>query len=82
MKFPFKNSFLSWMLKKRMHQIDLFLKYPIAVQKEVLSVLLETTKDTAFAEDHDFASINSSYWLSSLISIMFFRHSAHYDIRY
>ena len=59
MKFPFKNSFLSWMLKKRMHQIDLFLKYPIAVQKEVLSVLLETTKDTAFAEDHDFASINS-----------------------
>ena len=59
MKFPFKNSFLSWVLKKRIHQIDLFMKYPIAVQKEVLSALLETTKNTAFGLEHNFSSINS-----------------------
>ncbi|MEE2700279.1 MAG: GH3 auxin-responsive promoter family protein [Bacteroidota bacterium] len=59
MKLPFKNSFLSWVLKKRMHQIDFFLKYPIAVQKEVLSELLETAKNTVFSEEYDFPSINS-----------------------
>ena len=45
MKIPFKNSILSWGLKKRIHQMDLFLKYPIAVQKDLLLNLIEKAKD-------------------------------------
>ena len=45
MKIPFKNSILSWMMKKRMHQIDLFLKYPFLVQNKLLLSLLEKAKN-------------------------------------
>ena len=33
MPIPLVNSVASWILKKRFHQIDLFLKYPYEVQK-------------------------------------------------
>ena len=59
MKIPFKNSILSWMVKKRMHQIDLFLKYPFLVQNELLFSLLEKAKNTIFGKEHDFSSIKS-----------------------
>ena len=59
MKIPFKNSILSWGLKKRIHQMDLFLKYPIAVQKDLLLNLIEKAKDTEFGKENSFASIKS-----------------------
>ena len=59
MKIPFKNSILSWMFKKRMHQIDLFLKYPFLIQNELLFILLEKAKNTIFGEKHNFSSIKS-----------------------
>ena len=59
MKIPFKNSILSWMMKKRMHQIDLFLKYPFLVQNELLLSLLEKAKNTVFGNEHNFSSIKS-----------------------
>ena len=59
MKIPFKNSILSWMVKKLMHQIDLFLKYPFLVQNELLFVLLEKAKNTIFGKEYDFSSIKS-----------------------
>jgi len=55
----FLNSILSWVMKKRIHQIDLFLKYPIDVQSEILKKLITTAKDTEFGKKNDFASINS-----------------------
>ncbi|MBX7093463.1 MAG: GH3 auxin-responsive promoter family protein [Flavobacteriales bacterium] len=55
---PF-NSIFSWLIKKRMHQIDLFLKYPIEVQQEWFEKLIHTAKDTEFGKMHHFASINS-----------------------
>ena len=36
MPIPIVNSLASWFLKKRFHQIELFLKYPIDVQNELL----------------------------------------------
>ncbi len=55
----FLNSILSWVMKKRIHQIDLFLKYPIDVQSEILKKLITTAKDTEFGKKYNFATIDS-----------------------
>lgn len=52
------NSILSWFLKKRKHQIDSFTKYPLMVQQEVLSNLVQFSKKTKFGECYHFSSIN------------------------
>lgn len=59
MAIPFVNSIISWFLKKRKHQMELFLKYPIDVQDELLMRLIQFAKSTEFGEEHDFTSINS-----------------------
>lgn len=46
-------------MKKRVHQIELFIKYPIDVQKEVLQNLLETAKNTVFGKEHKFHEIKN-----------------------
>ena len=45
MAIPLFNSIASWLLKKRFHQIELFLKYPGEVQQEVLQQLLDLRTD-------------------------------------
>jgi len=55
---PF-NSIFSWIIKKRIHQIELFKKYPLEVQSEVFQQLLEKGKSTEFGEKFDFKSISS-----------------------
>ncbi len=59
MPIPLVNSIASWFLKKRFHQIELFLKYPNEVQNELLLDLIETAKDTQIGRQYDFASIHS-----------------------
>ncbi|MBS0001367.1 MAG: GH3 auxin-responsive promoter family protein, partial [Cyclobacteriaceae bacterium] len=46
-------------MKKRMHQIALFRKYPNEVQDELFQKLIETARDTQFGREHNFASINN-----------------------
>jgi hypothetical protein len=53
------NSIFSWVMKKRMHQIELFLKYPIEVQEELFLKLIESARDTRFGKEHDFRHINN-----------------------
>ncbi|MBU2907698.1 MULTISPECIES: GH3 auxin-responsive promoter family protein [Arenibacter] len=53
------NSIASWLLKKRYHQIELFLKYPEEVQDEVLHQLLSFAEDTEMGRKYDFESIAS-----------------------
>ena len=55
---PF-NSIFSWIIKKRIHQIDLFKKYPFEVQMEVFQNLIEKGKSTAFGKKHQFKSIQT-----------------------
>ncbi len=57
MPIPLVNSIASWFLKKRFHQIELFLKYPNEVQNELLLSLLEVAKNTEIGKTYDFASI-------------------------
>ncbi len=59
MSIPLVNSIASWFLKKRFHQIDLFLKYPNEVQNELLLNLIKFAKHTEFGKAHDFGSINN-----------------------
>lgn len=59
MPIPLFNSIASWLLKKRYHQIELFLKYPEEVQEEVLHQLLDIAEDTEIGKAFDFASIHS-----------------------
>ncbi len=59
MPIPIVNSIASWFLKKRFHQIELFLKYPNEVQMELLNNLIKTAKNTEIGTKYDFASINN-----------------------
>ena len=59
MPFSFINTVASWMLKKRMHQIELFVKYPIDVQYEELKKLVQVAKNTEFGKKYDFSSIDN-----------------------
>ncbi|WP_405208251.1 GH3 auxin-responsive promoter family protein [Aquimarina sp. LLG6339-5] len=59
MPIPLVNSIASWFLKKRFHQMELFLKYPNEVQLELLHVLLETARNTEFGKTYDFSSIHN-----------------------
>ncbi|WP_394750696.1 GH3 auxin-responsive promoter family protein [Spongiimicrobium salis] len=59
MPIPLFNSIASWLLKKRYHQIELFLKYPAEVQEEVLHQLVSTAKDTEMGKRYEFDTINN-----------------------
>jgi hypothetical protein len=53
------NSFFSWIMKKRIHQIELFIKYPIDVQEELLRKLISTAKNTEIGKFFDYNSIKN-----------------------
>ncbi len=55
----FVNSVLNWWIKKRIHQIELFSKYPVEVQNEVFKKLITTARDTEWGKKYDYRSINS-----------------------
>ncbi len=55
---PF-NTVLSWFMKKRVHQIELFKKYPLEVQLEWFERLLNEGRETAFGQEHGFEDITT-----------------------
>ena len=57
MPFPLFNSIASWILKKRIHQIELFMKYPQEVQTELLGTLLNKAQKTETGLRYDFKNI-------------------------
>ncbi|VAV82421.1 putative auxin-regulated protein [hydrothermal vent metagenome] len=69
MPFPLINSVASWFLKKRFHQIDLFLKYPNEVQNELLLTLIDSAKDTQIGKQYDFASIQNYKTFSERVPV-------------
>ena len=69
MPIPIVNSIASWFLKKRFHQIELFLKYPNEVQNELLLNLIDTAKNTEIGKQYDFSSIKNYQTFSERIPI-------------
>lgn len=51
------NSIFTWIMKKRMHQIDLFMKYPNEVQHEWLQKLITSAQHTEWGKQYDYSSI-------------------------
>ncbi|NOY51590.1 MAG: GH3 auxin-responsive promoter family protein [Chlorobi bacterium] len=54
------SSVLNWLMKKRIHQIELFKKYPNEVQEELLKKLINTSRNTYFGKKYDYKSIKST----------------------
>ena len=59
MPIPLFNSIASWILKKRIHQMELFMKYPNEVQNELLHELIKTASKTEIGKLYDFKTIKS-----------------------
>jgi GH3 auxin-responsive promoter len=53
------NSVISWLMKQRIHQIELFMKYPHEVQVELLKRLLSSARNTEWGKLFDFRSIQT-----------------------
>nr|WP_294933975.1 GH3 auxin-responsive promoter family protein [uncultured Flavobacterium sp.] len=53
------NSIAAWILKKRIHQMELFLKYPNEVQEELLFNLIRTAEGTVIGKKYEFSSIRN-----------------------
>lgn len=53
------NSLISWWMQKRMHQIELFLKYPHDVQAEWLYKLINSAQNTEWGKKYDYKSISN-----------------------
>ena len=53
------NSIMSWVMKKRIHQMELFIRYPHDVQSDIFNSLIKTAKDTQFGKGADFANIKT-----------------------
>ena len=54
------NSFFSWYMEKRIHEIEEFIKEPIRTQEKILFQNLEKAKNTEFGQNFGFNEINSS----------------------
>ena len=57
MAIPLLHTVVSWILKKRVHDIQLFIKYPNEVQREQLTALLQTAKNTEVGKQYGFSDI-------------------------
>lgn len=63
------NSIAAWVLKQRIHQIELFLKNPNEVQEELLLNLIRTAENTTIGRSFDFHSITSYQTFSERVPI-------------
>ncbi len=69
MPIPIINSIASWVLKQRIHQIELFLKYPNEVQEELLMNLIRRAENTVIGTQYDFTSITSYTTFSERVPV-------------
>jgi len=54
------NSIFTWYMKKRVHQIELFMKYPVDVQEEWFHNLIMSAENTEWGKKYDYRSIENS----------------------
>src|SRR3954470_22854661 len=53
------NSILTWVMRKRIHQIELFMKYPHDVQEEIFHNLIQEAQLTRFGIQYGFRDIEN-----------------------
>jgi hypothetical protein len=69
MALPILNSIASWILKQRIHQMELFIKYPNEVQNELLFNLLKVAENTELGRKYEFNSIKTYKTFSERIPV-------------
>ena len=70
MQIPLFNTVLSWILKKRIYQIDMFIDYPIETQKEVLFNILNSARHTELGIKYGFDDIDTYEIFSQRVPIV------------
>ncbi|HET8685865.1 MAG TPA: GH3 auxin-responsive promoter family protein, partial [Methanosarcina sp.] len=65
----FMNAVISWLMKKRMHQIELFIKYPHEVQLELFKKLMQTARNTEWGQRYDFKSVATPAGFASRVPL-------------
>lgn len=68
---PF-NSIFGWIMKKRIHQIDLFRKYPVEVQNELFEKLINNGSYSEFGKKYDFKSIKTQRDFQNRVPLQFY----------
>ncbi|MCX8079947.1 MAG: GH3 auxin-responsive promoter family protein [Bacteroidia bacterium] len=53
------NSIAGWIMRKRIHQMELFLKYPHEVQREWLNKILQKAENTEYGIRYKFSTIKN-----------------------
>ncbi|MFT5876334.1 MAG: hypothetical protein ACI9GM_000559 [Salibacteraceae bacterium] len=53
------NTILVWAMKKRIHQIDLFIKYPEEVQNDWFKNLISSAEDTVWGQQYNYTKIKT-----------------------
>jgi hypothetical protein len=53
------NSVLYWLIKKRIHQIELFMKYPHEVQAEWFKKLIQAAENTEWGKQYGYQSVST-----------------------
>lgn len=53
------NSILVWAMKKRIHQIELFIRYPEEVQNDWFQTLISEAKNTVWGKAYDYPQIKT-----------------------
>ncbi|MEM0940562.1 MAG: GH3 auxin-responsive promoter family protein [Bacteroidota bacterium] len=64
------NSILSWVMKKRIHQIELFMKYPYEVQNELLEDLVKKARRTEYGKKFSFDTIENSEHFQAKVPVV------------
>lgn len=55
----FLHSIMNWVMKKRIHEVELFMKYPNEVQSELLQKLIYRARNTQFGREYKFEELKS-----------------------
>lgn len=75
---PLLNSLVNWINLKRINQIDLMMRYPQDVQREILANLLLKAKNTEFGQKYKFEQIESAKQFSETVPVSDYDGFKHY----
>jgi len=78
---PIINSIVSWLNIKRLHQIDLFMKYPFDVQRETLLKLINRAANTEFGKKYNFSKIDSIHKFQKQVPVQSYDDLKYFILR-
>ena len=78
MEFSIKNNLLSFLMKKRINNINQFIKNPIKTQQSVLKYLINQGEKTEFGKQHKFQKIITYNDFCQLVPIRTYEETSPY----